>query len=186
MNEFKMDSCISVGSGSPVVEPQSGKSEAAQSIGLSEVVSTARALRTTDLSRLPTWLRWTCFIAGIGSLLLLAIARTLTPSPLGHGTHQQLGLPPCTAVLLWSIPCPACGMTTSWALATRGEFAEAARANAGGLLLAIIALAFFPASCYFLALGRGTRGNWFSTLLAASLTTAMALSIVQWLIRVLS
>ena len=32
------------------------------------------------------------------------------------GTHQQLGLPPCNFVTLTGYPCPACGMTTSFAL----------------------------------------------------------------------
>jgi Protein of unknown function (DUF2752) len=135
--------------------------------------------------RISPWLRWLCLLSGIGVMTLLAIARSLTPSPLGHGTHQQLGLPPCTSILLWNKPCPACGMTTSWALATRGDLGLAASTNVGGLLLAIIALAFFPASCYFFATGRATRGYWFSTLLTVSLVTAMALAIVQWLVRLL-
>jgi hypothetical protein len=135
--------------------------------------------------RLSTWLRWVCLLSGIVSLALLATARSLVPSPLGHGTHQQLGLPPCTVVLLWNTPCPACGMTTSWALATRGDFVAAARSNVGGLLLAIIALAFFPASCYFFATGQATRGYWFSTWLTVSLATALTLAVVQWLMRLL-
>lgn len=131
------------------------------------------------------WLRWLCLLSGVGVMTLLALARSLTPSPLGFGTHQQLGLPPCTSIFLWESRCPACGMTTSWALATHGDLVAAARTNVGGLLLAIIALAFFPASCYFFATGRATRGYWFSTVLAVSLATAMVLAIVQWLIRLL-
>lgn len=136
--------------------------------------------------RLSTGLRWTCLLTSIGAVVLLAIARSLTPSPVGLGTHQQLGLPPCTSMLLWHNPCPACGMTTSWAWATRGEFAAAARSNMGGLLLAAIALAFFPAGCYFFVVGRVTRGYWFSTLLTVSLVAALTLASVQWLVRMLS
>lgn len=53
------------------------------------------------------------------SAITLAIARTLRPSANGYGTHQQLGLPPCAFFKLTSIPCPSCGLTTSFAHAAR-------------------------------------------------------------------
>lgn len=49
----------------------------------------------------------------------LALARMLRPSAEGVGTHQQLGLPPCTFLWVTGIPCPFCGMTTSWSHAAR-------------------------------------------------------------------
>jgi len=39
----------------------------------------------------------------------------------GHGTHQQLGLPPCPSVLLFDRPCPGCGLTTSWTSFLHGD-----------------------------------------------------------------
>jgi Protein of unknown function (DUF2752) len=135
---------------------------------------------------LPKQLRWLCLLMAIGVLGLLAISRSLTPSRIGFGTHQQLGLPPCTSLLVFGSRCPACGMTTSWALATRGEFAASISTNAGGFLLALIALAFIPFGCYFFATGRVSRGFWFSTLLTVCLITALAMSILQWLVRLLS
>ncbi len=85
---------------------------------------------------------------GIGSRVLLvlwslflcagfALAASLNPDPRGFGTHQSLGFPPCTFQVIFEIPCPSCGMTTSFAHFTRGEFAAAARANTAGLVLAI-------------------------------------------------
>lgn len=77
-----------------------------------------------------------------GSVLLglLLLARYLNPSPEGMGTHQQLGLPPCTFVGMFGVRCPTCGMTTSWAHFTRLQFASSWQANPGGLCLAIVAL----------------------------------------------
>ncbi len=123
------------------------------------------------------------FVSGVGVLAVLLTARSLEPSSDGFGTHQQLGLPPCTSIVLFGIKCPSCGMTTSWSLATRGRFVEAAGVNAGGLLLAIIAMAYLPASCYFSWRGRSTRGSWFSMALGVSILTSLAVAVVQWLWR---
>ncbi len=49
-----------------------------------------------------------------GTILLLAA--WLTPSPLGHATHLQLGLGNCSFLVATGYPCPMCGMTTTFAL----------------------------------------------------------------------
>ena len=70
--------------------------------------------------------------------------RCCEPSPPGYGTHQQLGLPPCTFWVLFGRPCPTCGMTTAWAHLMRGEWLDACRANAGGALLGLLAMVAAP------------------------------------------
>ena len=137
-----------------------------------------------QVGRLPASLRWLCLSAGVVLLALLVVARCLEPSPSGLGTHQQLGFPACTTILVWGMPCPTCGMTTSWALVVRGEMAAAARANLGGFLLAIIAIGYLPASCYFFINGRATSGHWFSQLLAIGVTAAFCVTLLQWAVRV--
>ena len=96
-------------------------------------------------------------VLGIGTLTLLVIAASLKPDPFGtgYGTHQQLGLPPCTMVQVFGIRCPSCGMTTSWAYTVRGQLLGAIQANCGGMLLCIGALAFTP-----WALVSSVRGRW--------------------------
>lgn len=83
-----------------------------------------------------------------------ALARSLEPDPRGFGTHRQLGLPECTFRLLFSKPCPGCGMTTSFSHFVRGEFAAAARANETALLLAILSAVMIPWSLSSAARGR--------------------------------
>jgi hypothetical protein len=73
-----------------------------------------------------------------------AVAYSVEPDPRGFGTHQRLGLPECSFKLIFDIPCPSCGMTTSFANFTRGRFADAARANIAGLLLAVVSLVMIP------------------------------------------
>jgi hypothetical protein len=59
-------------------------------------------------------------------------------------THRQLGLPPCTFRFATGVPCPSCGMTTSFALLIRGDVWNSLRANAAGTLLAAFCLLFIP------------------------------------------
>lgn len=82
--------------------------------------------------------------AGTALAGLLLIAANLRPESKGYGTHEQLGLPPCTFMTLFNRPCPSCGMTTSWAEMMHGRPLEAFRTNAGGALLALVALAATP------------------------------------------
>ena len=130
---------------------------------------------------------WQSRLSAIGAMLvvigMLAIARQLEPSPLGFGTHQQLGLPPCTSIALTGMRCPACGMTTSWSYAMRGQWQRAFHANAGGLGLVVIALAYIPAFCYYVARGHWSRQGWLSFSLALSLSVAFLVAAGQWLTR---
>jgi hypothetical protein len=84
--------------------------------------------------------RWVMVIAAIGLLGLLGVTRLLTPNESGVGTHRALGLPPCGSIVMWGIPCPSCGMTTSWSWFVRGNFGRSWAANPGGFLLAIFVL----------------------------------------------
>jgi hypothetical protein len=59
-------------------------------------------------------------------------------------THRQLGLPPCSFLRVTGLPCPTCGMTTSFALLVRGDVANSLRANAVGTLLAGFCLLLIP------------------------------------------
>jgi hypothetical protein len=66
---------------------------------------------------------------------ITAVGLILHPDPVGHGTHQELGLPPCPSVLLFDRPCPGCGLTTSWSAFLHGNFSLAFHAHPLGPLL---------------------------------------------------
>lgn len=83
-------------------------------------------------------------LALLAPLGLLAMGRFLTPSPNGHGTHEQLGLPPCTLMQRFGIPCPGCGVTTAVVLAGRGELAQSFWTQPLGFALALAALLALP------------------------------------------
>ena len=52
----------------------------------------------------------------IGTASILGLAGWLEPHPEGVGTHTGLGLSPCIILTGLGIPCPMCGMTTTFAL----------------------------------------------------------------------
>jgi hypothetical protein len=88
-----------------------------------------------------------CWLAlTTASLLVLVTSAQLTPSPDGFGTHIALGLPPC-GFLAWSgLPCPACGLTTSFAHLARAQLSQALAANPMGLPLFALTAALLPFS----------------------------------------
>jgi uncharacterized protein DUF2752 len=90
------------------------------------------------------------FIAWVA---VTGIAAVLTPDAHGHGTHQQLGLPPCPSVLLFDRPCPGCGLTTSWTALMHGQFGFAFHAHPLGPLL----YAMFTALAWLSLYGWVTR-----------------------------
>ncbi|MEM9064673.1 MAG: DUF2752 domain-containing protein [Planctomycetota bacterium] len=85
------------------------------------------------------------FVA-LGCLTLLATAAGLSPSEDGHGTHHQLGLPPCGFLSVTGHPCATCGMTTAYAHAANADLIEAARIQPAGMLLAVLTAAGFWAA----------------------------------------
>jgi hypothetical protein len=84
----------------------------------------------------------------LGLVLVFGIARWLNPYENGRPrrmeTHLQLGLPPCNFRILTGLPCPSCGMTTSFALLVRGDLENSLRANAVGTLLAVFCVVLIP------------------------------------------
>ena len=72
----------------------------------------------------------------------------LTPSPEHHGTHTQLGMPPCGFLVYTGYPCPGCGLTTSFAHMIRMEIFGAFQANPFGILLFLATAAIVPISLF--------------------------------------
>ena len=124
-------------------------------------------------------------LLGFGSALLglLAVAAMLSPDPRGYGTHERMGLPPCTFQAMFQIRCPSCGMTTAWAHAVRGRLDRAVRANAGGAGLTLLAALVGP-----WCLASGIRGRWWvaapsDRVVLAVCLVVFTLTLVDWAIR---
>jgi hypothetical protein len=120
---------------------------------------------------------------GLTLIALLVVARTLQPAGEGFGTHQQLGLPPCSSMSMLGFRCPACGMTTSWAYLTRGNVMQSLAVNTGGTLLAIAAAITGP-----WLVASGVRGRWFGQppheyVIVGICVTVSLVIFIDWVLR---
>ena len=112
------------------------------------------------------WFTAWCVITVIGLIL--------TPSADGHGTHRQLGFPPCPSVLMLGRPCPGCGLTTSWTSLLHGDLGHSIAAHPFGPLFYF----GFTISA-FVALWAYWRQKYF--VYAKSFNVAMAAIVVVYL-----
>ena len=116
--------------------------------------------------------------------VVLTIARVVSPSPNGFGTHQQLGLPPCFFHKLTGIPCPTCGMTTSFAHTVRLHFYEAFITQPFGMLACVLMALLIPLS--FVLMQR--RVSWMKLITArgsdAVMYALLALFLAGWVYKI--
>ena len=113
--------------------------------------------RWIELALVSGGARWSHALLLLGVLVMVGVGLYLTPEPAGHGTHQQLGLPPCTIYYLTGRPCPSCGLTTSVSAILHGQFGLAWRANPMGFVIVAGALAVAINSLIALFWGRSVR-----------------------------
>lgn len=82
-------------------------------------------------------------VVAIGAAALLGVSAWLSPSADGIGTHTQLGLASCQWAEDLSIPCPTCGMTTTFAMAADGQLLRAGQNQPFGLILVMLTVVAF-------------------------------------------
>src|SRR5258708_35401305 len=104
--------------------------------------SNMRSSETLAGEPLAHWVRGILTVMALGLAAVFVTARSINPyredgSAQRMATPRQLGLPPCTFAEMTRVPCPACGMTTSFALLMHGDLLNSARANWVGTLLAL-------------------------------------------------
>jgi hypothetical protein len=98
--------------------------------------------------------RLVALLVSTACLALMLIAAHLTPDPAGMGTHTQLHLEPCQFALHTGLPCPTCGITTSFAWLARGNFPAAFYVQPMGALIALAVIATFWVGLYTTFTGR--------------------------------
>jgi len=108
----------------------------------------------------------------LGCLAVLAVALVVHPDRSGVGSHRQAGFVRCQFLDRSGVPCPTCGMTTSFAYFARGQVIGSLYVQPMGAVLAVLSgmtfwgglyialtgrpvyrmLGFIPARCYLIPL----------------------------------
>jgi hypothetical protein len=164
---------------SPLVTPTDGDVEAAEHHGqhrLGPLVSLSE-----DRSNVT---RLTALAVLVGTAGILGFAWHVNPDPKGVGTHRQLGLGPCGFLLTTGLPCPTCGMTTSFAYTVRGDLVDAFWAQPAGTLLALCTAGLGLVAVIVLATGRRLELNWYRVNPMHVLVTCIVIFLGSWVFKI--
>lgn len=77
-------------------------------------------------------------IIAIACAAVLITAAQLQPAQKGVGTHEQLGMNPCSLYERTGVPCGSCGMTTAFSHAAHAQFAQSFVTQPMGMVLSLI------------------------------------------------
>ena len=122
-------------------------------------------------------------LLGLVLLVVWGLAAWLEPDARGYGTHERLGLPPCSFQQLTGRPCPSCGMTTAFARLAHGQLIASAQANPGGFLVALISLVLAPWSLASAKQGHLIGVTAPDRALLVLLLPIIGVSLAAWLLR---
>ncbi|QDT94051.1 hypothetical protein Pan161_57430 [Gimesia algae] len=121
---------------------------------------------------------WSLFlIAGFG------VATQMTPDSGGSGTRQKPVFAPCIIKTRFSIPCPSCGMTTSFTHFVRGQIRQSAEANTSGLVLAVVCLVMIPWSWISVYRHRLWLVSQPETCLLWLICSLVSITVIEWAFR---
>jgi len=110
--------------------------------------------QTGNAERLRTAPRVFAAVAALGCLSVMLIALRLQPSHSGVGTHTAIGFANCDFLARTGLPCPSCGMTTSFSWFARGNLIASLWVQPMGTVLAIITCACFWGGLYVAITGK--------------------------------
>jgi hypothetical protein len=126
---------------------------------------------------------WDRAIAALVVALALASVLTLSaasPDARGHGTHEQLGMVPCSWPILFDRPCPTCGVTTAAAHVVHLAPLTALHTQPFGALLALAGLGFAAFALRTLLIGESLVARVSNWPWAKLLLLAVGALLVGW------
>ena len=119
-------------------------------------------------------------LAALACVAVLITAAWLRPDASGFNTHRQLGLAPCGLLATVGIPCPTCGMTTSFANFVHGHFRASLRGQPAGTILCALTAAGFWVALYVAVTGRPGAAVVRRLPITPALLTLLGIVIAGW------
>ena len=137
----------------------------------------ARSFSRNDRLQYGVWI--------VAATTLIAVARSLHPSERGFGTHQQLGLPPCVFLQLTGIPCPSCGLTTSFAHAAHLHWLASLTTQPFGFVAFLLTLLSIPAAIYLIYRRVTWERVFYAPLTNRIMYALLALYLLSWVYKII-
>ena len=129
--------------------------------------------------------RLIALVVALLGLASLVIAAGLTPDPRGVETHLQLGMSECGMMKNTGVPCPACGMTTSYAHLLKGHLLTSLKTQPMGTLTAFLAAVGFCGGMYIAITGLPAV-RWMEMFFTTKLLFALVgLGLIAWGYKIL-
>lgn len=116
----------------------------------------------------------------LGCLGLLIVAAWLHPDSSGTGTHEQLHMPACQFLQHTGLPCPTCGMTTSFSWFVRGNLLASFYLQPMGMVLAMFAAAGVWMGFYIALTGRSLSGLIQRVPMGPLITALLVFAAIAW------
>ncbi len=99
------------------------------------------------------------------------------------GTHEQLGLPPCSFHRVTGRPCPSCGLTTSLTHLVHADPGASWRANPAGTILGLGLVLVIPWCLAGAITGRAWGVRRLDTAAITGVMIVVGLLLLVWLLR---
>jgi Protein of unknown function (DUF2752) len=139
------------------------------------------------IPHLAWWVRCILLVGALGLVIVFTLAVLLNPydefgQPRRMETHRTppLNLPPCDFKSRTGLPCPSCGMTSSFSLLMHGDPLNSMRANWVGTLLASYCLFLVPWSFASVIVKRPLFVTSLERMVAISIFTFLAILLLRW------
>lgn len=105
-----------------------------------------------DESPAGKWVDRVAALTTLGLAVFFVVALgSVPPDPRGHGTHERLGMPPCSWPEVYGGPCPTCGVTTAATHLVHLDPLAAIATQPFGAALALAGLALAGLAAFCLA-----------------------------------
>ncbi len=120
----------------------------------------------------------------VGVIAIVGVSFYVEPDPARTNAKRRLPLRPCGFLMTTGLPCPTCGMTTSFAFMARGHAVAAFEQQPAGALLALLTAGLGVLALVVLVTGRRFEINWYRINPMHVLVGFMALFMGSWVYRI--
>lgn len=120
----------------------------------------------------------------VGVAAIIGVSLYVEPDPARTHAKRRLPLRPCGFLMTTGLPCPTCGMTTSFAFMARGRVIAAFEQQPAGALLALLTVGLGVLALVVLVTGRRFEINWYRINPMHVLVVFMAVFMGSWVYRI--